>query len=86
VSVSATEQRVERSAPPVQPEPAASCERCGAALAIDQEWCLECGAARTRIRRAPNWRVPVAVVTVVIALALIAFLIALIDLSIIANR
>lgn len=70
----------------VQPPAAVSCERCHAPLAVDQEWCLECGAARTRIHRAPDWRIPVAVVTVVIALALIAFLIALIDLSIIANR
>jgi uncharacterized OB-fold protein len=62
------------------------CQACGAAVASDQEWCLECGAARTGLRRAPDWRVPAAVVAVVIALVVIALLIALVSLSIQANH
>ncbi len=58
----------------------AHCLRCDAVL-DDQEWCLECGAARTLIHRPPDWRVPVAVIATLIALVLAAFLIALIDLS-----
>jgi hypothetical protein len=37
-------------------------------MEADQEWCLECGAARTIIARSPDWRVPVLVVGVVLAL------------------
>ena len=50
-----------------------SCVRCGAVLASDQEYCLECGA-----RRLPSagerWRVPLiaAGVTVVLAFAVLA--------------
>jgi uncharacterized OB-fold protein len=62
------------------------CQACGAAVASDQEWCLECGAARTGLRRPPDWRVPAAVIAVVIALAVIALLIALVSLSIQANH
>lgn len=57
------------------------CVQCGAGLAGDQEWCLECGAARTLVHRPPDWRVPVAVVGGVIALALAGFVIALVSLS-----
>ncbi len=69
-----------------QPDPVSAptdghCLRCGAALAPDQEWCVDCGAARTLIHRAPDWRVPVVVVGVVIALVLVAFLVALTNLS-----
>jgi RNA polymerase subunit RPABC4/transcription elongation factor Spt4 len=52
-----------------------SCSSCGAWLAEDQEWCLECGAARTRIEPAPDWRIGAAIVVVV--LALIAVIVAL---------
>ncbi|HWD84320.1 MAG TPA: hypothetical protein VG321_01125 [Solirubrobacteraceae bacterium] len=62
------------------------CRGCGGALARDQEWCLQCGAARTMLRRPPDWRIPVAVMLVVIALVVIALLIALVGLSIQANR
>jgi ribosomal protein L37E len=62
------------------------CEHCGAELAEDQEWCLECGAGRARIRRSPDWRIGAAIVVAVIALALAAFAIALINLSDNANR
>jgi hypothetical protein len=70
----------------VQAPAAQRCQACGAALASDQEWCLECGAARTGLRRAPDWRIPAAVIAVVIALAVIALLIALVSLSIQANH
>lgn len=70
----------------VQPAAQLKCQRCGAGVEHDQEWCLECGAARTVIHRPPEWRIPVAVVTVVVALVLIAFLIALINLSIASNH
>jgi RNA polymerase subunit RPABC4/transcription elongation factor Spt4 len=54
-----------------------SCQRCGSPLAEDQEWCLECGAANTVIRKAPDWRIALAVVSVVIALSVFGFVIAL---------
>ena len=62
------------------------CERCGSPLEHDQEWCLECGVARTLIRRPPDWRVPIAVIGIVILLVGAAFAIALINLSSDANR
>ncbi len=62
------------------------CSGCGASLAEDQEWCLECGAARTLLRTPPDWRIPVAIVGVVVALVLIGLVIALVSLSIQANH
>ncbi len=62
------------------------CELCSAPLAADQEWCLDCGAARTLILRAPDWRVPVVIVSVVVLAVLAAFALALISLSGDANR
>ncbi len=64
----------------------ASCAQCGAALARDQEWCLECGTARTIIHRPPDWRIPVAIVGTVVLLALLGLAIALVNLSSVANR
>ena len=49
------------------------CEQCGAELADDQEWCLECGGARTLIHRGPDWRVPLVVIATVIVLAIGGF-------------
>ncbi|HWE32847.1 MAG TPA: SPOR domain-containing protein [Solirubrobacteraceae bacterium] len=57
------------------------CEQCGAELADDQEWCLECGGARTLIHRGPDWRVPLAVIAAVIVLAIGGFVVAVISLS-----
>jgi hypothetical protein len=54
-----------------------SCRRCGAALADDQEWCLECGTAHAVMRRPPDWRIPLAVVSAVVVVAVFGFLIAL---------
>jgi hypothetical protein len=64
----------------------ATCAQCHAPLADGQEWCLECGAARTLIHRPPDWRIPVAVVATVVVLVLAAFAVALINLSSSADR
>jgi hypothetical protein len=56
------------------------CAQCGTELEDDQEWCLECGAARTLIHRPPDWRIPVAIVGTVLLLILAGFAIALIKL------
>jgi hypothetical protein len=61
--------------------PAATCGACGAPLEPDQEWCVECGAARTVLHRPPDWRAPVAVIAVVVGLVVIAGLIALVALT-----
>jgi hypothetical protein len=57
------------------------CAQCGAELANDQEWCLECGGARTLIHRGPDWRLPLAVIAAVIALAVGGFVVAVISIS-----
>jgi hypothetical protein len=62
------------------------CAHCGSELSEEQEWCLECGAARTLIHRPPDWRIPLAVIGVVVLLVLAAFGIALVALSSDANR
>lgn len=53
------------------------CLACGAALEADQEWCLECGAARTVIRRPPDWRIAAAIVVAVVVAVIIGLVIAL---------
>jgi SPOR domain len=46
------------------------CPHCGAPVRADQEWCLECGApARSRVARAPTWRVPAAIIAAIVLLA-----------------
>jgi len=72
--------RHERS--PVGPR----CAQCQAGMAPDQEWCLECGSARTLIHRAPDWRVPVAIVATLLVLMTAGFAVAIIGLSRDANR
>jgi hypothetical protein len=62
--------------------PGDRCAGCGAPLESDQEWCLECGAARTVLHRPPDWRAPVAVIAVVTGVVVIGALIALVSLSI----
>jgi hypothetical protein len=57
------------------------CAQCGAELADDQEWCLECGGARTLIHRGPDWRLPLAVIAAVIVLAIGGFVVAVISIS-----
>lgn len=57
------------TAAPVEPTPAGDehCPACGAAIAADQEWCVECGVARTAIQAPPDWRLGVAIVLAVVA-------------------
>ncbi len=64
-----------------QDEADTKCVQCGAELADDQEWCLECGGARTLIHRGPDWRVPLAVIAAVIAVAIGGFVVVVISLS-----
>lgn len=63
------------------------CPHCSARLAADQEWCLECGTAvRVRVRPAPDWRAPVAIVAGIVALVAAGLIVALIALSNTADR
>ena len=66
--------------PPVATERA--CRHCGASLAPDQEWCLNCGeAVGTRIAPTPRWRLPVFLVGALLALIAAALVLALVELS-----
>ena len=77
---------VETPQPPQQP-PAPGiqqrrCPRCGAALTGEQEWCLECGAGvGATVAGPPGWRGPVALVSVLLGIALIALVLALVELA-----
>lgn len=63
------------------------CPHCGGRLAPEQDWCLECGAAvRIRIRPAPDWRIPLAIVAGVVALVAVGFVVVLVALSNSANQ
>ena len=59
--------------PPATPavtQTGAACPSCGASLAPDQQFCVECGArVGTSLRRHPSWRLPAAIVAVVVLLA-----------------
>lgn len=61
--------------------PARRCPRCRSSLADDQEWCLECGASTTVVRAAPDWRLPLAIVALVVALAVVGYFLAVSSLS-----
>ena len=70
-------------------EPASQlrCPRCGASLAADQDWCLECGAAATtRILRPPSWKLAAAIVLGVVAAVVVATVIVVNGLSGDADR
>jgi hypothetical protein len=70
-------------------EPASQlrCPRCGADLAPDQDWCLECGtAATTRILRPPSWKLAAAIVLGVAAAVVVAVVIVVNALSGDADR
>jgi hypothetical protein len=54
--------------PDLEGRPAPFCALCGRPMEADQEWCLECGAARTIIARPPDWRVPLLVVALTLLL------------------
>ena len=86
MSASATQPKQIRTPAEERPPQGVRCAACGAQLAADQEWCLECGAARTKIQAPPDWRIPVAVIVVLLVLVLAALVFALIELSIDANR
>jgi hypothetical protein len=71
---------VETPPPPTAVE--RRCPRCDAPLSAEQEWCLQCGAAvGTRIAEPRGWRASVAVVSVLLAIALIAVVLAIVELS-----
>lgn len=71
---------VETPPPPTTVE--RHCPRCDARLSAEQEWCLNCGAAvGTRIAGPRGWRASVAIVGVLLALALIAVVLAIVELS-----
>jgi septal ring-binding cell division protein DamX len=78
--VSATE-----TSPPAEParvEIERSCPRCGATLRPEQEWCLQCGTGLgARVAAPRGWRVPVAVVGGLLALAVVAVVLAIVELS-----
>jgi septal ring-binding cell division protein DamX len=74
--VSATET------PPAPQAVERRCPRCEAHLSAEQEWCLSCGAAVGTVVAGPRgWKVPLAVVGGLLALALIALVLALVELS-----
>lgn len=54
-----------------QPETGEHCPACGASMAADQEWCLDCGVARTGIQAPPDWRVGVAIMLAVVAIVVL---------------
>ena len=75
---------VETPPPPQEhPQPAQRrCPRCGSALTGEQEWCLECGAnVGTTIASPPSWRGPVALVLALLTIAVIALVLALVELA-----
>jgi hypothetical protein len=58
------------------------CPKCGATVAPEQDWCLDCGLpARTVVAPTPPWRTPVAVLATVAAVALAALAVAFVDLT-----
>lgn len=69
-------------APAVPPAGTIRCPRCDATVGPEQDWCLACGApARTRLAPTPNWRAPVLLVALVIALSGIALAVAFVELT-----
>lgn len=71
---------VETPAPPAAVERA--CPRCGGELSSEQEWCLNCGAAvGTRVAGPRGWGIPLAVVGALLAIALAALVLALVELA-----
>lgn len=62
--------------------PERQCPRCGSTLRPEQEWCLNCGTGVGAQVAAPRgWRWPVAIVGGLLALTLLAFVLALVELA-----
>jgi septal ring-binding cell division protein DamX len=71
----------DEQAPEAAPEPR-QCPRCGTPLRPEQDWCLNCGAGvGAQVATPRGWRWPVAVVAGLLALTLIAFVLALVELA-----
>lgn len=67
---------------PETPVETRRCPRCGSTLTAQQEWCLECGAdVSSTIAAPPSWRGPVALVGGLLAIALAALILALVELA-----
>jgi septal ring-binding cell division protein DamX len=80
--VSAVETPATEPGPPAEPIVERRCPRCQASLRPDQEWCLNCGAGIGAEVAAPRgWRWPLAVVGALLALMLVAFVLALVELA-----
>jgi septal ring-binding cell division protein DamX len=83
--VSATETpNTETTAAAVEAPPPVErrCPRCGAPLREDQEWCLQCGTGVGALVAPPRgWRAPVAAVGALLALALVAVVLAIVELA-----
>jgi septal ring-binding cell division protein DamX len=68
--------------PPPEAPVERRCPRCGAGLTPEQEWCLSCGAAvGTRVAAPRGWRIPLAAVGLLLALAVVALALALFELA-----
>jgi septal ring-binding cell division protein DamX len=64
------------------PEPERRCPRCATPLRPEQEWCLNCGAGvGATVAEPRGWRWPLAAVAGILALAAIAFALALVELA-----
>ena len=67
---------------PAPPHGTLACPRCGSTVPPEQDWCLECGLpARTVVAPTPAWRVPLAVLGAVAAIAVAAMAVAFVDLT-----
>lgn len=77
MSTTAKSQPATREATREPEEGLERCLVCGGPLAEDQEWCLECGAARTVIHRPPDWRVGLAIMLAVVVVVLIVLVLVL---------
>jgi hypothetical protein len=51
------------------------CLVCGAPVEADQEWCVECGTARTAIQPPPDWRIGLAIMLATVAVVVLVVVI-----------